>query len=395
MTPEPRVPDPRTLDPQTQLRAWLPHVLTLAALVAAVLLLADVVRPLFEPILLAAALAILTGPVLCEPLNRTIARRLPGLSGGARRKIAGIAATVALVALAVAPLVLIVISQADNLSELVEKIRGIVTRDEATIRGITAAVVAQVEEINAHYRRLQLPAQEIGKAVHDFLAESSDVNTAFLSFFFAGTGTVAQIALALISLAYFNIDGPRLAGALLGYAPLTAEQRQRLVIQHRGTVLRLLSDSVATAAVKGIALSSIVWVVDHTLGSGSLPFTPIAIVAALVTLLPLIGVTIVWLPFAGLAWTQGNHLGAAVLAVACWSTNFALDRLRERIGRRLQEKTDWLGFLLLLGLIGGILSYGPKGLVIGPFAVVMVITVGRAWLPLYVAEPGEDPKPPA
>ena len=111
------------------------------------------------------------------------------------------------------------------------------------------------------------------------------------------------------------------------------------------------------------------------------------------SLLPLIGVTIVWLPFAGLAWTQGNYVGAIVLAIACWSADFGLGHLRERVGKRLHDRSDWLGFLLLLGIIGGLLSYGLRGLLIGPFAVVMVITIGRAWLPLYVAEPA-DPEPP-
>jgi len=51
-------------DPQPILRRWLPHVLMLAAIVASIWLLGYVVAPLFEPILLAAALAMLTAPVL-------------------------------------------------------------------------------------------------------------------------------------------------------------------------------------------------------------------------------------------------------------------------------------------------------------------------------------------
>ncbi len=226
-------------DPQAQVRAWLPHIVILAALVAAMMLLVKVVAPLFEPILLAGAVAILTAPVLCAPLIRWTERLLPGMSPAARRKLAGIAATLTLVLLAVSPLIFTVVSQAENLSDLIDKVRGIVTRDKATIDGIVDAVVAQVELINANYQRLKLPAEEIGKTVRQFLAESSDVNSAFLSFLFAGTGTLAQIALALISLTYFNIDGPRLASVLLGYAPLTEEQRSRLVDQHQRVVLRL------------------------------------------------------------------------------------------------------------------------------------------------------------
>lgn len=377
-----------TADPQVRLREWLPHVLTLAAMAGAVALFADVVAPLFEPILLAAAVAILTAPVLCQPLHGFFARRFPGLSPTARSRLAGIAATAALVLLAVAPLVFAVVSQAENLSDLVGKAKGVVMRDRATIQSIVDAVVAQVELINSHYKRLNLDVAAIRKTIEQFLLESSDVNTAFITFLSGGTVVVAQVALALVSLAYFNIDGPRLARAILAYAPLTTEQRLRIEDQHRRVVLRLLTDTVATAVVKGIVLGSIVYGVDHLFGPASLPFVPVATVAALITLLPLVGVTIVWLPFAGLAWSQGNHAGAIVLALACWTSNFFVDRTIGRLGNRLHERTDWLGFLLFLGVIGGLLSHGPKGLVIGPFAVVLLVTIGRAWLPLYVTGSG-------
>ncbi len=373
-------------DPRADLRAWLPHVLMLGALVAAIWLLAVVVSPLFEPILVAGAIAILTSPVLLTPLRGVVDRRLSRFPHGVRRKIAGIAATLTLLLIASAPLVILVVGQADNLSDLSDRVRGIVARDTETIADITDAVEDQVDEINEHYKTLNLPAEEIAASVEGFLAESQDVNSAFLSFISAGTGTLAQIVLALIALTYFYIDGPRLARGLLGYSPLTPEQQTRLIDQHRRVVLRLLNDTVVAALAKGIVLGAIVWAVDHLFGAGSLPFLPVAIVAALITLLPLVGVTLVWLPFATLAWTQGNVAGAVVLAISCWSANVALEWARGRVGNHLARSADWMGFLLFLGLIGGLLTYGPKGLIVGPFAVVMVVTIGRAWLPLYVAE---------
>ncbi len=372
-------------DPRAALRAWLPHVLILGAFVAAVWLLSTVIAAMFEPILLAAALAILTAPVLLEPIRNQLARRFPRLKEQLRARIAGVAATILLVIVAFTPLLLVVVSQASNLNDLADKVKGIVTRDKETIIQVAEAVEGQVEEINRHYESLQLPTEEISGWVRDFLSESSDVNSAFISFIFAGTGTLAQVLLALISLTYFYVDGPRLVRGLLAYSPLTEHQQERLLGQHRGVVLRLLNDTVATALVKGVVLGTIVYAVDGVLGSGSLPFLPVAIVAALITLLPLVGVTMVWLPFAGLAWAQGNIAGAVALAVLCWGSNFALDHYRDRISRQWQQSTDWHGFLLFLGVVGGLISHGPKGLIIGPFAVVMVISIGRAWLPLYVA----------
>ena len=67
-----------------------------------------------------------------------------------------------------------------------------------------------------------------------------------------------------------------------------------------------------------------------------------------------------------------------------------VERYPKRISGQLARTTDWMGFLPFLGVVGGLLTYGPKGLIIGPFAVVLVFTVGRAWLPLYLSDGDAD-----
>tara|TARA_Y100001947_G_scaffold74467_1_gene62976 strand:- start:873 stop:1076 length:204 start_codon:yes stop_codon:yes gene_type:complete len=47
------------------------------------------------------------------------------------------------------------------------------------------------------------------------------------------------------------------------------------------------------------------------------------------------------------------------------------------MGRRLHEQGAWLSFLLFLGIIGGILAYGPQGFVIGPMAIVLAYGLFR------------------
>ena len=42
-----------------------------------------------------------------------------------------------------------------------------------------------------------------------------------------------------------------------------------------------------------------------------------------------------------------------------------------------------MSFLLFIGFVGGLLSFGIKGLLIGPVAVLFVSTLGSFWLPLY------------
>jgi len=405
-------------DPREVLRRWLPHVLMLGAIVATIWLVAYVVAPLFEPILLAAAMAMLTAPVLNEPVYNWLRRRtLPNwssserlprwmrfetprtLSDGMSRQIAGITATVLVAIVLLTPVIVVLLTSARNLGEVADLLVGIVTRNEVQLTRLVELIKGQVEEIHTIYPRLELSADGIATWIREMLGEATDVTSAstWFSVVVRGLSGAAQMALAIISLAFFFVQGPTLARTLLHYSPLREAQQAALLTHHRKTVLRLLSDTVASAVVKGLVLGGIVWGIDQVFWNGIFPFLPIAAVAGVITLLPLVGVTIVWLPIATLmAPTQ--PVGAAVLGISCWTANFAIERVRAWIGRRIDDRSSWRSFLLFLGLVGGLLSFGLKGLLIGPMAVVLVSTVCSAWLPLYGGSSGDpttaDPAEP-
>ena len=57
--------------------------------------------------------------------------------------------------------------------------------------------------------------------------------------------------------------------------------------------------------------------------------------------------------------------------------NYLISRARTGMGKRLHEQGAWLSFILFLGIIGGILAYGPQGFVIGPMAVILAYGLVR------------------
>jgi predicted PurR-regulated permease PerM len=58
------------------------------------------------------------------------------------------------------------------------------------------------------------------------------------------------------------------------------------------------------------------------------------------------------------------------------------------MGRRLHDQGAWLSFLLFLGIIGGILAYGPQGFVIGPMSVILAYGLTR-----FLAEQSKENLP--
>ena len=102
------------------------------------------------------------------------------------------------------------------------------------------------------------------------------------------------------------------------------------------------------------------------------------------------GITIVWLPLAALLWGTGHQALAVLLAVVSVAAIIGLDVLRDRLTQNLEDRGAWMGFLLFLGLLGGLLGFGLKGLVIGPVAVVLGYSLTTSWLPVYGVGDDQD-----
>ncbi len=372
-----------TADFKELIRAWLPHVVMLALVVAAAWLLAIVYRPLLEPILLAAALALLTAPVLSRPLTAVVRRVVPKLSGHALRQIVGVAAALVIVAVMVAPVVILLVSTTGSLVDVANLAVGIIADDKEQTSRLRELLVDQVEQLHAMYPKLGLDRAGIADRIMELLREARGFGPAVVGFLFRGTGRIAEVALALISLAFFIAEGPQLVERLLSFSPLDDEQRERMVDRHRDIVLRLVTDTVATAVAKGVMLGLVAWSVDRAVGFDRFSLPLIAILGAFISLLPLVGVTIVWLPLAAILWTGGHPFAAVVLGVASLVGAGAIDRVRKSIVKKLDDRGTWMSFLLFLSLIGGLLTFGLSGFVIGPMAVVLVYGLGSFWLPMY------------
>ena len=92
-------------------------------------------------------------------------------------------------------------------------------------------------------------------------------------------------------------------------------------------------------------------------------------------------------------------MGATCLVtdvIISWGRHFFIPKLQD-------GGINW-SFFLMLGIIGGLLQFQLKGLIIGPVTVVFVGTLFAFWLPLYgigqhpataTDELDEDPKTPA
>lgn len=363
------------MNPRETITSWLPHILLLLLLGSAIWLLASVLAPLRDPLLLGMAIAAITYPIIHKPIEKQFERLFPKVRSPVRKQICGPISAVGLVLIVLSPVFLIMFTAIPSISETFSVLVGVVKKEPVAIDRFAGVFSSQAAEIKSIYEKLPIDPEAVHRHVSEFVA--NDFNLVVMNFLTKGSSSLAEMILALVALAFFYAHGPRLVKAFLDYTPVSPEQQNEMARHHFQVIARLLSDTIGTAVAKGTAMGLIAWLLTGN------SFLLVAILAGFLSLLPIVGLTMVWLPLAALSWGHGHYGTAISIALLSLTANYGIDWVRNHLGRRLHDRDAWSSFLLFLGLVGGIISFGLKGFVVGPMVVVIVSLLGRFWLPLY------------
>ncbi len=350
--------------PAERLRSWLPHALLLLLVVAAIGLLAVVVWPLKDALLLAGSIALLTYPILFLPVLNRIEQVAPHWDDGQRRFAAAAIATVAF-GLGSAVLVLgglwLVFGSGGRIADL---LLGLLFNDGARLDRAIEALARKLGKLLELYPQLPWDAAAIRSALREALGRGN-LGPDMIGFLFRGTvGVMATAALTLIALFYLYAQGTQLAGQLMRWLPLSEDRRSDLAERFRGLAAYVAAGIVVRALIHGAVCGLIAWAL-----AGANPLATAA-VAGFLALLPVVGPAIAWVPYATVLWSTGRELQAVSLAVACISAAWVVELGFRRLAQRLGADSLWFGFMLFCGLVGGLATFGLRGLLIGPAAAL-------------------------
>lgn len=372
------------MDPSQRLRAWLPHLVLIALVAAVVAILAVVVWPLRDPLLLAGAIALLTYPLAFAPLVRRLAIWAPHWDGAQRRLAAAALATgVVGVAGALAASIglWLIFGRLEHVGEL---LRGVLFGDPRALDHAIAALVRKLTRLLEPYPQLAWEPSAIRAWLYDLLGKGA-VGSDMLGFLLRGTiGLMATAAMTLIALFYLYAQGPHLFGLMMRWLPLSAQRRDELVVRFERLTVYVAASLLGRALLHGMVCGAIAWLI-----AGANPLATGA-VAAFLALLPVVGPGIAWVPYASVLWTTGRELEAVSLAVACISAAWVVELAFARLARRLGADGTWLGFLLFCGLVGGVASFGLRGIIIGPAAALTAAAL-FGFLPAIYGVGGDPP----
>ncbi len=179
---------------------------------------------------------------------------------------------------------------------------------------------------------------------------------------------VLTFVMVIFLLFFFFKDGRQMGMALFDLLPTDQAGRQQVSRSLESMLAAIFRGSLLCALAQGLTGGIGWWI-------AGLPSPPLAGAAmAVLSLLPVGGTAIVWLPGAIYLFATG-HRGSAVFLFA-WGVvvaSFLADNvLRPMLIRRVEELSTLVVFL---GVFGGLAAFGLLGVFIGPVALVLATTL--------------------
>jgi predicted PurR-regulated permease PerM len=345
---------------------WKRRGLLLVALIFVLIPLWGTFAPLFEFILFAISLAALTYPVFYRPIYRLVQKVGSNLPSNRLSEFSAILSTLTLVLFMLSPILLLLVEASKSPQSFGNMVVSLAIGEDEGRKILLNSVGQRISEMRSIYPRLPIDEEKAVQFVANLLGDTRQFSGSFLEFLFKGTrGFVAELALALIALSFLYAHGGSFVQQAMKFGGFEKKEVETWFKLHQKITLRLLNDTLLTSIFRGLSLGLVAYFI------GGFFFLPVFFLGSFAGLVPVVGSAMIWLPLASLVWTRGEPATALLLASLSLLLNYGISRFRAGMGKRLHEQGAWLSFMLFLGIIGGLLSYGPQGFVIGPMAVVL------------------------
>lgn len=177
-----------------------------------------------------------------------------------------------------------------------------------------------------------------------------------------------EMAVMLYLLFFFLRDGTRIAELIDKALPLTPRQKSRFIDKFGMVVRATIKGNVIVALIQGALGGLIFW----ALGIPSA--TLWGVVMAVLSLLPVVGASLVWGPVAIYFGLTGAYFEAIVLALFGAVVISLVDNILRPI--LVGKDTRMPDYLVLISTLGGLVLFGMSGFVAGPLIAVLFLV---AW----------------
>lgn len=187
----------------------------------------------------------------------------------------------------------------------------------------------------------------------------------------ATANVVLALFMVMIFIFVFFAEGARVADGALSLLPLSEEHKRILIKEVQNAISAIFLGMIITALAQALLLGIGYWIAGIS--------RPVlwALMAVLVTLTPVIGGPLMYIP-TSISLILGGRWGAGVFlllyGICIVST---VDNVIKPLVMR--GKVDVHPLLLALSLVGGSLWVGPAGIIVGPLLVALLLSMLRTY----------------
>ena len=186
-------------------------------------------------------------------------------------------------------------------------------------------------------------------------ATKSTANFLFLAFVF------------FYSMFFFVKEGNAILYKMLLYLPMKEEEEIRLLNRFTSVARATLKGTLLIGLIQGGFAGLAFWIA----GIESALFWTVIMV--ILSIIPAIGSTLVWLPAALILFAEGEYGNAIFLLLFCAIIVGSIDNfLRPKF---VGKDTKMHELLIFLGTLGGISLFGIVGFIIGPIIAALFVTI--------------------
>ncbi len=341
----------RVIGQESDIRSVRLTTIVLAIVTAlAVYLCWMLVIPFLKPVTWALALA-----VAAQPLHAWLNSKL-------RRKTLAAAISVLLIA---------VILIAPGVPLIQALTHEAVTAIQQLQEGTT---LAGWREMTLHHPRLA-PALSWVQSKFDLGREAARLATGLTSWVSSlianSVWALTQLLISFFTLFYVFRDGDKGLAALRSWIPLSEREADLILLRVSDTIYATLYGHLLASITQGSLGGLMFWFLG-------LP-TPLlwGAVMALLAVVPVLGAFVVWIPAAVILLLKGSWIKALILIL--WGTFVVglIDNLIYPIlvGNRVRLHT----VAVFLAIMGGLISFGMSGLILGPLIVAVTAALLNIW----------------
>lgn len=344
-------------------------------------------EPFFGPILWAVLLAF-----LLYPWNARLRKRFRGRSG-----LAALLLTLTVMLGIVIPAVLLIAAFVTQGAELASRAGQLTAR----YRIVRPSDIFRLPFLERALSWIEQKVPVTAEQVERWLANGLQSGLRFVlansgAFFIGALGALVSLALMLFILYFVFRDGDRMTARALRLLPLRPDRKRQLVLHLSDVTKAVVLGSLLTSLCQGALVGIAFWICR-------LP-SPVVfgVIAAVASLLPVVGTALVWAPGAIYLGATG-HWGLALFLVG-WGAivvGTADNVLRPLF---ISGRAEISTLPVFFGVLGGVGAFGPIGLFLGPVIIALALALlrfaeespedaGDAATP--VAPGGSVPPPPA